>query len=1006
MFLINFLFEWSLFDILYGIALWLDFIAFSAAKLAYTLFYSIVSLPTLDLNSALPVFDKLISRMNLFIGLFIAYKIIVILINYLINPDGFSKDTSVSKIVLNFFLTIIMLIGSPFVFDLLDEGQAVVLGTKSEESVNIISRFILGKGASDGKAKDVNKVIGNIYVGFFRQGNNVVSCNSQGIFPSDPLFLITQVCDDGDFSRLYDNSDFKDKIKISGESDGDVSYNYPIISTLTGVVLVILFLEYSLDAGVRLLKLSILKVIAPLAFISYIDPKTKKTFDNFVKEYSTTYFSIFINCMFIFLAVACCNSLTTLGEYLYALTGGTWLLIFICICLFYLGKELPKIVSNIFGIEIPSWKNMRVRQLGDWTGGKALALGGTARNFFRDFFKGSAEYAGEGFLKRAGGAVGAAVGGLGRSARDLVKTKGIKDALSKNKTHFENTGKTLGAIKDAGGLARYVANQTYRKNLSLTYARENYKKKNESNISDLDGVINSSDKFITALENNVSKELYGVDKSEYISSRINEIQKKHDQIDYMNQNDLKTAVTTEYAEKVGSLHGSALEQEFFKRLGKRPSVGMTDDDMRSELKSSVDSLKSTEQRALLKDVRGLSKTFDRKAVKKQVDDAWDAVYKPKANEVLSKIKNGDVDAIRSDSELYSALNDYKKAQAKAVASGAISRGDASMPSTAKGLKDAKENFKTKKAAAVKTQSVRDYKYSSHKEKSASRKAEYNPRKYDPAYTDEQKRQAQVASHKSDMKENSEKVQKQTYKQIEIMNKPIGNFNFESEEENMTVAKQIEANNYDDHEAYLAYDTKIKYYEYILQKLHLCRDNQVVHNQRVLNDLINYVENNLKRRRVAVPEAKIAIRLKDKKLYCLYLYQESEDKSINLPVDELINLKYIMDFISYKFEDGKFSVSDSFRNNGVVGKYSLNLAVGLSKMMDELYIYDDPATKNKRGKIADYQKYQHALDAYLSYYKKTLEFSKNNVKALSAAINYYNNKISELKKERAKVAIKK
>lgn len=88
------------------------------------------------------------SRIYVFIGLFMLFKLSVSLITYLLNPDDFSKgEKSFATIVKNAILALVMVVLCPYVFTELFEVQSIILeentimniafGTPNDSSANI-----------------------------------------------------------------------------------------------------------------------------------------------------------------------------------------------------------------------------------------------------------------------------------------------------------------------------------------------------------------------------------------------------------------------------------------------------------------------------------------------------------------------------------------------------------------------------------------------------------------------------------------------------------------------------------------------------------------------------------------------------------------------------------------------------------------------------------------------------------------------------------------------------
>ena len=133
------------------------------------------------------------------------------------------------------------------------------------------------------------------------------------------------------------------------------AYNYLFgFSTIVGILFVIIIVSFTVDAAIRVFKLAILRLIAPIPIISYIDPKTESTFQNWVKILGKTFADLFvrlaiINFVIFFIREFGTNSLgvTVAGNGLV----GVFSKIFIYLGLLMFAKEAPKFIADSLGIK-------------------------------------------------------------------------------------------------------------------------------------------------------------------------------------------------------------------------------------------------------------------------------------------------------------------------------------------------------------------------------------------------------------------------------------------------------------------------------------------------------------------------------------------------------------------------------------------------------------------------------------------------------------------------------
>ena len=130
---------------------------------------------------------------------------------------------------------------------------------------------------------------------------------------------------------------------------------FPVVSTICGVLLLLVFATTCLDVAIRTLKLAILRLIAPIAIISYIDPKSaeKGAFSNWVKLLISTYLDLFLRLTIIYFVMFIVMEIIHGGLELPLGNGVIGLLstVVIIIGLFYFARQAPKFITDALGIK-------------------------------------------------------------------------------------------------------------------------------------------------------------------------------------------------------------------------------------------------------------------------------------------------------------------------------------------------------------------------------------------------------------------------------------------------------------------------------------------------------------------------------------------------------------------------------------------------------------------------------------------------------------------------------
>ncbi|MBP3799610.1 MAG: hypothetical protein ILA19_01375 [Bacilli bacterium] len=133
-------------------------------------------------------------------------------------------------------------------------------------------------------------------------------------------------------------------------------YKY-FLSTVAGVLCLVLLLSLTLDVAIRVFKLLVLRLISPVAILSYIDSKSEKSFNNWVKAVTSTYLDLFIRIAiisFIMMLIKMIPNLVVWNtyasdniDYFTQLAAR----IVLVLGLLFFAKEAPKFITETFGID-------------------------------------------------------------------------------------------------------------------------------------------------------------------------------------------------------------------------------------------------------------------------------------------------------------------------------------------------------------------------------------------------------------------------------------------------------------------------------------------------------------------------------------------------------------------------------------------------------------------------------------------------------------------------------
>lgn len=390
----------------------LDRVVYNLLSVIYEIFFNVA---TANIISGQTV-KTFYSRVQLILGVVIMFKVAISLFNGIMNPDSLNDGKNgFSSIIKRVVMVLIMFVlmvplnipnagnsddytsNSQSSWNARMNENGILFGTLYEVqsrllSQNIVSKLILGTdySASNDEDDDPNSISNfandtlhlnvneNEYEKAARQLSSIVlrcfvTINLESEY-GDPAEDDDRMCKEDSEPKLenYDKSYavYEDDDSTASEILAEINqmcdiqtgyggeryaYNYLFgFSTIVGILFVIIIVSFTVDAAIRVFKLAILRLIAPIPIISYIDPKTESTFQNWVKILGKTFADLFvrlaiINFVIFFIREFGTNSLgvTVAGNGLV----GVFSKIFIYLGLLMFAKEAPKFIADSLGIK-------------------------------------------------------------------------------------------------------------------------------------------------------------------------------------------------------------------------------------------------------------------------------------------------------------------------------------------------------------------------------------------------------------------------------------------------------------------------------------------------------------------------------------------------------------------------------------------------------------------------------------------------------------------------------
>lgn len=270
-------------NIISTFCLWTDGLIYDLLSKVYKLFTLVCQLNFSSLES---IISPLTDRLKAVIMVVIFLKAGILLIRLIIKPDDIQK--SGSGIIKNIFIVGAMLVSCNLVFNVLNEVSMLIVGVPDGYQFKTLSSLA---GVNDNNDKGL---INRFVFGGDSDINDIgdyVAFETLSIFVRDAAnetesTVLAQEISNGD------GYDFTKVSNVAPKVGKDVVYT-GLISGLVGLYLMYCLGTLCIEIAIRMFKLVVLQLIAPLAIISRLDDKSK-VFDQFVKTYTSTYLSAFL----------------------------------------------------------------------------------------------------------------------------------------------------------------------------------------------------------------------------------------------------------------------------------------------------------------------------------------------------------------------------------------------------------------------------------------------------------------------------------------------------------------------------------------------------------------------------------------------------------------------------------------------------------------------------------------------------------------------------------------
>ncbi len=330
----------------------------------------IFNLSSLATNPTLA--HEIYQRIYVILAIFMVFKLSFSFIKYLVSPDTMTdKEQGVGKLIARTVTMLAILIMLPVLFFSTDlpymEGETV-LTVLQNGVVKTIPKIILGVADTEDSisksARENGDYMALMMIGSFYYPSK---CN-----PDSDNYIgekeATRTCSFTDFGDYNGDGevnlkDFYSTINNEGDSDEyEFQYMWPL-TTIAGVLLIVILGGICIDVAIRVFKLLVLEMMAPIPVMTYIDPKSSKdgAFSKWLGSFVSTYVDLFVKLATVYLLLLLISKMFANGKGALFANGGissidgvmsrNLVRVFLVIGLFKFAKDAPKFIKDAMGIK-------------------------------------------------------------------------------------------------------------------------------------------------------------------------------------------------------------------------------------------------------------------------------------------------------------------------------------------------------------------------------------------------------------------------------------------------------------------------------------------------------------------------------------------------------------------------------------------------------------------------------------------------------------------------------
>ena len=346
------------------------------------------------------------SRIQLILGILMIFKLAMSILNIIINPDVVKDQKNgpgkmVTRIVAALFmLTLVIPINIPNAtaksLNAYINDHGILFGVlyKAQDSIlseNILAKLILGTSSNaDADDMDVNNLsdIGNsmasivlkVFVRINVNDDTLPACDYAS--DDDPCSNTVCAAEVNESHYAEENVDPQVILSHINDSCGRGSDERYAIGALVMLIMALIITGFTVDIAVRAIKLAVLRLVAPVPIISYINPPKQGggAFDNWTKSLISTYVDLFVRIAIVYFGLFVIqiimnggmNNIFGSNVQGFTFTSGI-AFIFIILGILVFMRQAPQFIKDILGIKGKPMGNVGLSSM---MAGTASLLGG------------------------------------------------------------------------------------------------------------------------------------------------------------------------------------------------------------------------------------------------------------------------------------------------------------------------------------------------------------------------------------------------------------------------------------------------------------------------------------------------------------------------------------------------------------------------------------------------------------------------------------------------------